>query len=279
MTADGRVGIGTMTPEAKLDVRGAIRAGNSDLYFTDPNHNYTGIGNTAGYAAIENAKDHDALMILGRAGTAVGRKVRLWDYLEVNGPLDVVTNLVVRGHIGVNGQPPEPRGQGWGGGIHTWDLEAEGTIWSRSGYQSGNRDLAENYVSHTELEPGDVVCLVPDRDTIVRSDRPNDALICGVVSLKPGVLLNVDADYEPSLDKKLFPVALAGRVPCKVVDESGPIRRGDLLTTSSTPGHAMKARPLMIDGDPFYRPGTIIGKALKSLESGTGVIEVFITLA
>ena len=96
---NGRVGIGTTAPEGTLDVRGDIRAGNSDIYFTKTDHNHTGIGNTTGFAAIENAADFDALMILGRAGTAQGRKVRLWDYLEVNGPLDVAGALSTKGEL------------------------------------------------------------------------------------------------------------------------------------------------------------------------------------
>jgi hypothetical protein len=98
---NGRVGIGTTAPEGTLDVRGDIRAGNSDIYFTKTDHNHTGIGNTTGFAAIENAANYDALMILGRAGTALGRKVRLWDYLEVNGPLDVTGALSTRGELSV----------------------------------------------------------------------------------------------------------------------------------------------------------------------------------
>jgi hypothetical protein len=90
----GNVGIGTTGPPAgKLDVRGDIRAGNSDIYFTEPNHTHTGIGNTAGFAAIENAVNYDALMILGRSGTPRGRMVRLWDYLQVNGGMDVTGNV------------------------------------------------------------------------------------------------------------------------------------------------------------------------------------------
>jgi hypothetical protein len=84
-----------------LNVQGAIRAGNSDLYFTETNHNHTGIGNASGFAAIENAADYGALMILGRAGTAKGRYVRLWDYLQVNGNMDVT------GHVGIGTSTPQ----------------------------------------------------------------------------------------------------------------------------------------------------------------------------
>jgi hypothetical protein len=86
------LGFGNGT-QAALHVSGDIRAGNSDIYFTKTDHNHTAIGNTAGYAAIENAANYGALMILGRAGTAVGRYVRLWDYLQVNGGMDVTGNV------------------------------------------------------------------------------------------------------------------------------------------------------------------------------------------
>jgi len=89
----GNVGIGTNNPGARLDVRGNIFAGNSDIYFTKTDHNHSAIGNAAGFAAIENARNYDALMILGRAGTTKGRYVRLWDYLQVNGSMDVTGNV------------------------------------------------------------------------------------------------------------------------------------------------------------------------------------------
>jgi hypothetical protein len=86
----------------KLQVNGSINAGSSDMYFTDVNHLHTGNGNKMGFAAIENAQDYDALLILGRTSGRDGgqRRVRLWDYLEVNGPLDVTGDINFNERLG-----------------------------------------------------------------------------------------------------------------------------------------------------------------------------------
>ena len=63
-----------------------------------------------------------------------------------------------------------------------------------------------------------------------------------------------------------------GKVYCKVDAEYAAIEVGDLLTTSPTPGHAMKAT------DPAKAFGTVIGKALRSLDAGTGLIPILVTL-
>jgi hypothetical protein len=88
--------MGWGSPNA-LVINSGIYAGNSDLYFTKTDHNHTGIGNTTGYAAIENAANYNALMILGRAGTPKGRTVKLWDYLEVYGDVRVYGNVIADG--------------------------------------------------------------------------------------------------------------------------------------------------------------------------------------
>jgi hypothetical protein len=135
----------------------------------------------------------------------------------------------------------------------------------------GGGDLAEVYASRMPLESGEVVCLHPHDDTIVRSTMPNDPLVFGVISTAPAHVLGKANGLG-------FPVALTGRVPCKVVAENDPIQRGDLLTTSSTPGHAMKATPVVGGSCACLRPGTIIGKALGALPAGKGLIDVFVFL-
>jgi hypothetical protein len=68
------------------------------------------------------------------------------------------------------------------------------------------------------------------------------------------------------------PMAMVGIVPTKVSAENGSIKRGDLLVTSSTFGYAMKGT------DRSKMLGAVVGKALGNLDTGTGVIEVLVTL-
>ena len=134
---------------------------------------------------------------------------------------------------------------------------------------AGYSDIAEHMPAATDVTAGDVVVIDPDNDErVIKSYQANDPTVAGVISTDPALLIG-QAD-SPS------PLALAGRVPVKVSAENGPIRRGDLLTTAATPGHAMKATPVLISGVPFYTPGTIIGKAMGEIESGVGIIIVLV---
>jgi hypothetical protein len=67
-------------------------------------------------------------------------------------------------------------------------------------------------------------------------------------------------------------------VKVRVDASENPIRIGDLLVSSDTPGMAMRSQAIDIGGVKIHRPGTLIGKALEPLESGHGEILVLLSL-
>jgi hypothetical protein len=100
---------------------------------------------------------------------------------------------------------------------------------------AGGADLAEYYYANQILEPGDVVAIDPSQPAgITRSGIKYQTNLLGVVSTEPGLILGPYADNA-------YPIALSGRVPVKITNENGSIRVGDLLTSSSRPGYAMRA--------------------------------------
>jgi hypothetical protein len=133
--------------------------------------------------------------------------------------------------------------------------------------QTGAADVAERIDSSERLTPGDVVEIDPARPDHFRLARTAlSTLVAGVISTRPGVVMGVDGralDGDDSSDDRPA-LALVGRVPVKVTAAGGPIAIGDLLVASNVPGRAMRAV------DP--PAGTVIGKALGPLASGTGVI-------
>ena len=132
-------------------------------------------------------------------------------------------------------------------------------------------DLAEQFrrVGDVEAEPGHVVVLAGD-DTVRVSGQAYDQRVAGVVS---GA-----GEYRPALvlddrqGEQRRPLALTGKVWCRVEAESEPVRVGDLLTTSAVPGHAMRAT------DRRRAFGAVVGKSLVDLPSGRALIPIFVTL-
>ncbi|MDQ5962682.1 MAG: hypothetical protein QG653_489, partial [Patescibacteria group bacterium] len=131
----------------------------------------------------------------------------------------------------------------------------------------GGVDLAEMYYSTDPLiEPGTVVRLdssIPGGVQVTTTAY--DREIFGVISTRPGYVLgdnSTNATDTPVL------VALAGRVPVKVSTENGEIKPGDLLTSASIPGFAMRAT----------KAGNIIGQAMTGVSStnATGTVTMFI---
>lgn len=140
-------------------------------------------------------------------------------------------------------------------------------------YDTGSSDIAEYFPVAEDPEPGTVMVIGED-SKLQSSGKAYDTTVAGIVSTAPGVALgtNENGNVGETL------IAVAGRTPCKVDASYASIKPGDLLTTSDTPGHAMKAQPVVIGEVEIYRPGTTLGKALEPLDSGTGVIEVLVTL-
>ena len=98
-------------------------------------------------------------------------------------------------------------------------------------------------------------------------DRRVAGVLSGACDCRPGVILGKRAS-----DAKRLPLALNGKVYCRVDAGFAPVGVGDLLTTSPTRGHAMKAI------DPSQAFGAVIGKALRPLTSGCGLIPVLVAL-
>jgi hypothetical protein len=144
-------------------------------------------------------------------------------------------------------------------------LDVSGNIRYSGNLTGYGADLAELIHSEGFIEPGDLVVINLDNDeTVERSTKAYDTLVAGVISERPSHLM--------SADEGDVPLALSGRVPVKVTNENGPIRRGDLLTSSSVPGHAMRC----IEAQ--HCAGALIGKALENLEGEEGKITALIML-
>ncbi|MDY0883575.1 hypothetical protein ACFPL7_11505 [Dongia soli] len=133
-----------------------------------------------------------------------------------------------------------------------------------------NADCAEEFDVREELDPGTVVVLA-EEGTLLQSKQAYDkrvaGVVCGAGNYRPGIIL----DKQEGATNRL-PIGLLGKVYCKADATLSAIETGDLLTTSPTPGHAMKAT------DPLKAFGAVIGKALRPLKDGLGVIPILISL-
>jgi hypothetical protein len=133
-------------------------------------------------------------------------------------------------------------------------------------------DFAEDFDVEASgaVEPGMVMAL-DDKGALSPCVNSYDRRVAGVISgagdYRPGLIL----DRQKTSPGRL-PLALVGKVFCKVDADHGPIDIGDLLTTSPTLGHAMKA------ADPAQAFGAVIGKALRPLASGRGLIPILVSL-
>jgi subtilisin family serine protease len=156
-----------------------------------------------------------------------------------------------------------------------------GNVYAAGSFNSGGADVAEYILASEPLEPGDVVELDPHNPKHYRKVRePYSPLVAGVISTAPGFVLgakhlslalSVNGEGRGEVEPGERPLlALLGRVPVKATTENGPIRPGDLLTSASKPGYAMRCE------DIHRCEGAIIGKALEALDESEGVILVLL---
>jgi hypothetical protein len=104
------------------------------------------------------------------------------------------------------------------------------------------------------------------RSILSRSRAEYDRSAIGVVSGNPAIVID-----NGGKEKKAYPVALGGTVLCRIDARNNPIRPGDLVVTSGTPGCGMAGKI-----DSLEKIGSVVGKSLDSLDDGIGVIPIFI---
>ena len=121
-------------------------------------------------------------------------------------------------------------------------------------------DLAENYEADAEYAPGTVVVFGGDKEVTI-SNKNHDTAVAGIISTNPSYLMNAG-----QTGKWVLPVALTGRVPCRV---QGPVSKGAVLVTGDIPGTAMAIKTSK------FVPGCVVGKSLENIKSNEVVtIEV-----
>ena len=211
-----------------------------------------------GYSITPVTVNSDSAFIINSGNVGIGA-VAPSAKLEVNGNIQIDTGTLFVKNIPTLGVANQ--------------LILDGTT------KALGKDVAEIFTASEEVEAGDLLVIDENQKMkLKKSALPYDKRAVGIVSATPAMVFE---EKELQLSPQLFtkgtrpPVALAGQVLAKVSLENGPITYGDLLTSSKTPGHVMKAT------DQDKSNGSIVGKALQAFPGGpngekTGTIIVFL---
>jgi hypothetical protein len=270
----GNVGIGTAAPVGALSVSSAdagnlasISAWNNSWSLFGPNSgNMNGASLALGYSTTLDSSfilslapnvDWKPLNIRSSATYLMGGNVGIGTTtpgaaLEVNGNIKLSANS--------------------GASIRFSDGTVQSTAWSGTLCGGDYAESVDITGERAQYEPGDVLVIDPGHaGRFIKASERYSTSVAGIYSTKPG-LIGRRQTTDPKLASTEVPMAMVGVVPTKVSAENGPIRPGDLLVTSSSSGRAMKGT------DRTMFAGAIVGKAMGSLDSGTGVIEVLVSL-
>jgi hypothetical protein len=268
VNASGNIGIGTVEPQSKLHV-----VGGSILVDGSTAGGATGNADFAIRTASSNGFwDFAAQNTNGNFIVYDARSTWVPLTIEPYAPTNTLY-LNSAGVVGVGAQPASgtPYKLVVSGGVSASSLNVSGAITGGT-INATYQDVAEWVPSVQKLQAGTVVVLDAERTNhVLASTESYDTKVAGVVSARPGIALG-----EGGEGKAL--VATTGRVKVKVDATRAPIKVGDLLVTSDVEGVAMRSEPVEIGGRKMHAPGTIIGKALEPLASGTGEILVLLSL-
>jgi hypothetical protein len=224
--------VDTTDSVVKIDASTALSIGNGYMY--DNGGGTFRIGATNTVFIQEDNNSNTAFQVSNTSGTSILN-------VNSNNSRVCIDNTTCTHTLGVTGT-----------------IAASGAITA-----STTPDISETIPSAADVTPGDVVSAGPDGNVdAVRSSVPYDPTAIGVISDGTSSFrINSNGGSEDAADTGKY-LVLAGRVPVHVTDENGPIEPGDYLTTSSTPGYAMKAT----------RPGPTIGKALAAFNGTSGSV-------
>jgi hypothetical protein len=306
----GNVGIGTASPSYPLDVAGSIHS-STGIVFPDNTTQKTAYNPSAGIIATDptlgagisaslsgaslpilnftrwtgggTTQDNASVgqflnSALGEYDLGIGTGQSLTGNQTTTSPVITVT---LGGNVGIGTTNPgaklEVNGNvqltnGSGASITFADGTTQSTAWTGTLCGGDYAESVDVSGERAQYERGDVLVIDPSQPgNFLKSSRPYSRLVAGIYSTKPG-FVGRRQSTDPKLSATEVPMAMVGIVPTKATAENGPIEVGDLLVSSSLPAHAMKG------GDGVLPTGTVIGKALGSLPSGTGVIEVLVSL-
>ncbi len=220
------------------------------------------------------------LSVESEGGDTGGSTVFVNNINEVDGIGMMVENrsnklTLLLTHRGTDPNDNILRCDSYAGGYHAvfW-VKNSGRVICKELELTGGTDVAEPFeITNGKILPEGAMVVIDELNPgkLTLSDRPYDTRVAGVISgaggIKPGVTLTQESIFDQGQK-----VAISGRVYCLADASFGAIVPGDLLTTSTTPGHAMKAS----DRNKAY--GAVIGKAMTGLEEGQGLVLVLVSL-